>query len=46
MIRSQQVRDPCQGCTLSTGLEEVYDYDNKANKYYWFIGLQATNTIG
>jgi len=27
-------------------LEEVYGHDKKADKYYWFIGLQGTNTIG
>jgi hypothetical protein len=27
-------------------VEEVYGHDNKADKDYWFIGFQATNTIG
>src|SRR5262245_31652468 len=29
-----------QGCTLSTSLEEVHDYDNRASMYYcvcWFV---------
>src|SRR5262245_47806503 len=34
------------GCMLSTSVEEVHAHDNKASKYYLFIGLQATNTIG
>ena len=29
-----------QGCTRATSVEEVYDHDNKASKYYcvnWFV---------
>ncbi len=29
-----------QGCTLSTSLEEVHDYDNKVGQHYgiyWFV---------
>jgi hypothetical protein len=34
------------GGTLATRGEEVDGHDKKADKDYWFIGLQATNTIG